>query len=151
MKLLNGQNIDDDKDALVPLEEGIVQTPEEPVSNPGRRKAARVARVFANILGGDMFSKDGFLSLATFFVYVVFLLMIYITNVYFAEDTSREIMKTNRKIEDLHVEYVYIKSEITKITRQSNMVNMLKNKGIKESVEPLRKIVVEKEGGRDED
>ena len=148
MKLMNGQNIDDDKDALVPLEEEIVQTPEEPVS---RRRRRKVAKVFADVLGGDMFSKDGFLSLTTFFVYIVFLMMIYITNVYFAEDTSREIMKTNRKIEDLHVEYVYIQSEITKITRQSNMVKMLKNKGIKESVEPLRKIVVEKEGGRDED
>ena len=102
-------------------------------------------------MGGDMFSKDGFVSLFPFFLYVVGLLMLYITNVYIAEDVSRDIAKSNRRIEDLHVEYVYLKSEITKITKQSNMVNMLKDKGIKESVEPLKKIVVEKEGGRDED
>ena len=40
---------------------------------------------------------------------------------------------------------------ITKITKQSNMADMLKSKGIKESVEPLKRIVVTKEGGRDED
>ena len=76
--------------------------------------------------------------------------MLYITNVYIAEDVSRSIAKANRKVEDLHVEYVYLKSEITKITKQSNMVEMLKNKGIKESVEPLKKIVVEEKGGGDE-
>jgi len=56
----------------------------------------------------------------------------------------------NRKAEDLHVEYVFLESEITKITMQSNLAKMLKDKGIKESVEPLKKIVVRKEGGVDE-
>ena len=114
-------------------------------------RGARANRVIADIIGGDIFSKDGFVNMFPFFLYVVFLLMIYITNIYIAEDVSRDIEKTNRKVEDLHVEYVYLKSEITKITKQSNMVNMLKAKGIKESVDPLRKIVVDKEGGRDED
>ena len=41
-----------------------------------------------------------------------------------------------------------IKRIITKVTKQSNMAVMLKDKGIKESVEPLRRIVVEKEGGK---
>ena len=43
-----------------------------------------------------------------------------------------------------------LQSEITRITKQSNMVEMLKDKGIKESVDPLRKIIVVKEGGSDE-
>jgi cell division protein FtsL len=116
-----------------------------------KKKSSKVNKLIADIMGGDIFSKDGFVGLFPFFVYIVFLSMLYITNVYIAEDVSRDIAKSNRRIEDLHVEYVYLKSEITKITKQSNMVNMLKNKGIKESVEPLRKIVVEKEGGRDED
>lgn len=114
-------------------------------------KRSKTNRVIADIIGGDVFSKDGFVNLFPFFLYVVLLLMLYITNIYIAEDVSRDIEKTNRKVEDLHVEYVYLKSEITKITKQSNMVNMLKDRGIKESVEPLRKIVVEKEGGSDED
>ena len=67
-----------------------------------------------------------------------------------AEDMNREISKLKTKTENLHVEYVYLKSEITSITKQSNMAKMLKNKGIKESVEPLKRIVVEREGGRDD-
>ena len=119
------------------------------VSSP--KKKAKVNRLIVDIMGGDVFSKDGFVGLFPFVFYIVFLSMLYITNVYIAEDMSREIAGLNRKIEDLHVEYVYLESEITKITKQSNMVNMLKNKGIKESVEPLRKIVVDEKGGRYED
>ncbi len=120
----------------------------KPASKSGRRS---VFKRLSYVMGGDMFSKDGFVGLLPFFFYVVFLSMLYITNVYIAEDVSRSVAKTNRKIEDLHVEYVYLKSEITKITKQSNMVKMLKDKGIKESVEPLKKIVVEEKGGGCED
>ena len=126
-------------------EEGLVGGVDSP------KKKTKVNRLIVDIVGGDVFSKDGFVGMFPFVFYIVFLSMLYITNIYIAEDMSREIMKTNRKIEDLHVEYVYIQSEITKITRQSNMVKMLKNKGIKESVEPLRKIVVDEKGGRYED
>ena len=104
----------------------------------------------SGVMGGAMFSKDNFVSLFPFLFYVVGLLILYITNVYIAEDVSRDIDKLNRKAEDLHVEYVFLESEITKITMQSNLAKMLKDKGIKESVEPLKKIVVRKEGGVDE-
>ena len=114
-------------------------------------KSNKSNRIIADIMGGDIFSKDSFVNLFPFFLYIVLLSMLYITNVYVAEDMSRETARLNRKVEDLHVEYVYLQSEITKITKQSNMANMLRNKGIKESVEPLKKIVVVKEGGPDED
>ncbi len=109
---------------------------------------AKAGRLIADIMGGDIFTKDSFVSIFPFLFYIVFLSMFYITNVYIAEDMSREIARLNRKIEDLHVEYVYLKSEITKVTKQSNMAVMLKDKGIKESVEPLRRIVVEEKGGK---
>ena len=123
-------------------EEGLVGGVDSP------KKRAKVNRLIVDIVGGDVFSKDGFVGMFPFVFYIVFLSMLYITNIYIAEDMSREIAALNRKVEDLHVEYVYLKSEITKVTKQSNMAVMLKDKGIKESVEPLRRIVVEKEGGK---
>lgn len=141
MRFLNNRNDDDE---LLSVDDVDVQSQAEPKSR-GKSKANRLV---ADIMGGDIFTKDGFVSLFPFLIYIVFLSMFYITNVYIAEDMSREIARLNRKVEDLHVEYVYLKSEITKVTKQSNMAVMLKNKGIKESVEPLRRIVVEKEGGK---
>ena len=128
------------------LEEGLFA---DDVDSP--KKRSNFSRVIADVMGGDVFSKDGFVGLFPFVFYIVFLSMLYITNIYIAEDMSREIAGLNRKVEDLHVEYVYLESEVTKITKQSNMVDMLKNKAIRESVEPLRKIVVDEKGGRYED
>ena len=81
-------------------------------------------------------------------MYVVFLLMLCIANTYIAEDVNREIARLNKQEESLHVEYVYYNSEITKYTTQSNLVRKLEKKGIKESVVPLRKIVVDRKGGK---
>ena len=78
------------------------------------------------------------------FKFVVFLLMLYITNTYIAEDVNREVLTKTKLLEDRHVEYVYNKSEITRLTKQSELAKILKNKGIKESVEPLKKITVKK-------
>ena len=75
--------------------------------------------------------------------------MIYITNVYVAEDVSREIARYNRLSEERYVEYIYLKSEVTSVTKQSNLAKLLKGNGIKESVDPFKKIVV-KEGGSDD-
>lgn len=145
MRFLNNRNDDDE---LLSVDDVDVQGQAEPVSEPKSKGKSKANRLIADIMGGDIFTKDSFVNLFPFLFYIVFLSMFYITNVYIAEDMSREISRLNRKIEDLHVEYVYLKSEITKVTKQSNMAVMLKDKGIKESVEPLRRIVVEEEGGK---
>lgn len=113
-------------------------------------KTGKVNKVFIEFMGGGVLSRKGFVKLFPFLLYVVLLLMIYITNIYIAEDMSREIAKLNHDVENRHVEYIYLKSEITEITKQSNLVKNLENKGIKESVEPLKKIIVTKKGGKND-
>lgn len=97
---------------------------------------------FQKYIGGDIFTKKTVVKQVPFVAYVVALLMLYITNTYIAEDVNSELMVYNRMLESKHVEYVYNKSEITKLTKQSQLVKLLKNRGIKESVEPLKKITI---------
>ena len=66
-------------------------------------KTNKTNRIIADIMGGDIFSKDSFVNLFPFLLYIVFLSMLYITNIYIAEDMSRETARLNRKAEDLHV------------------------------------------------
>lgn len=101
-----------------------------------------------NVLRGDLLVNEKFIKLFPFLMYVVFLLMLCIANTYIAEDVNREIARLNREKENLYVEYVYYKSELTKSTTQSNLARKLQKKGIKESIVPLRKIVQENEGGK---
>lgn len=100
-------------------------------------------RFMADVMGGTFLSKDSVIQLFPFILYVVFLLMLNITNTYIAEDMSREVARLERQAEELHVEYIYLRSEVTKLTKQSNLAKILKDRGIKESVDPLKKIVIE--------
>lgn len=124
-------------------EEIVEERPKEVKSSKKTKKNGVIT-----VLGGDLLVNEGFLKLFPFLMYVVFLLMLCIANTYIAEDVNREIARLNKQEESLYVEYVYYNSEITKCTTQSNLVRKLERKGIKESVVPLRKIVVNREGGR---
>lgn len=130
-------------------EEPVELKTEEPKEKPVTKNRAWIGKL-SFVMSGDVFSKESFVKLFPFVLYIVLLLMIYITNVYVAEDMSREISRYNRLSEERYVEYIYLKSEITALTKQSNLAKMLKSTGIKESVDPFKKIVVEKEGGADD-
>ena len=123
-------------------EELVEEKPKEAKAPQKTRKNGVIA-----VLGGDLLVNEGFLKLFPFLMYVVFLLMLCIANTYIAEDVNREIARLKNQEENLYVEYVYYNSEITKYTTQSNLVRKLERKGIKESVVPLKKIVVNREGG----
>lgn len=129
------------------VEEVVVKNEEQQTSDT--KNAVWVEKV-SYVMSGAVFSKETVVKSFPFILYVVFLLMLYIGNVYVAEDISREISRYNRLSEERYVEYIYLKSEVTSITKQSNLAKMLKNTGIKESVDPFKKIVVEVEGGDDD-
>ncbi|MBP5642625.1 MAG: hypothetical protein J6X10_00100 [Bacteroidales bacterium] len=97
---------------------------------------------FSDVLGGDFFSKESVVKQLPFLLYVVFLLMIYISNTYIAEDMKLDLIKTTQILEERRVEYISIRSEITTRTKQSELAAKLKNKGIKETVEPVKKIII---------
>lgn len=130
-------------------EEAVEHKVEESQEKPVTKSYAWIEKL-SYVMSGDVFSKESVVKMFPFVLYIVLLLMIYITNIYIAEDMSREISRYNRLSEERYVEYIYLKSEITSITKQSNLAKMLKNTGIKESVDPFKKIVVEKEGGDDD-
>ncbi len=98
---------------------------------------------FNKYLGGDIFSKETVVRQLPFILYVVLLLMLYISNTYLAEDMRLDIKRKTRILENKKVESVSLNAEITRITKQSELVKALKNKGIKESVVPVKRIVVE--------
>ena len=97
---------------------------------------------FNEYLGGDVFSKFSVVKQLPFVLYVAFLLMLYISNTYWAEDMRLEYKNKSKLLENRRVESVSLQAEITRLSRQSELVKVLKRKGIKESVEPVKRIVV---------
>jgi hypothetical protein len=108
-----------------------------------KRKKGR--RGFMTILGGRFLLREKFSKQFPFMVFITVLLMAIITNTYIAEGKIRELMKTTRKLNDLQVEYVKVKSDIMEASKQSVLAKRLAGTGLKEITEPLKRIEVEPE------
>lgn len=115
-----------------------------------RKRSDKGAKTFFSVLGGNFLIREAIAKQFPFMVYVTILLMIIITNTYIAEDTTRKIAKTTRKISDLHVEYVQLKSSIMQASKQSVLARKLEDSGLKETVDPLRRIKYNNEESLDE-
>lgn len=104
--------------------------------------------IIFDVLGGSYLRKFDVREHLPFALWVLLLLILWIGNTYLAEDMNREIVVKSRELKKLRVESVYLDSEVTKATTQSEMSRRVKNLKIVESVEPLKKIIVEKGGAR---
>ena len=96
-----------------------------------------------SVLGGSFLVKEKFAKQFPFMVYVTVLLMLLIYNTYVAEERNREIATATRELNDLHVEYIQLKSAIMEASKQSVLARKLKDTGIKDPVEPLKRINIE--------
>ena len=95
------------------------------------------------VLGGKFLVKEKFSKQFPFIVYVTILLMIIITNTYIAEEKNRELTETTRRLNDLQVEYIQVKSAIMEASKQSVLTQKLTGTGLKQAIEPLRRINIE--------
>ena len=123
------------------------ETESEPVDEkPAKGKAkssGKGGKTLMTVFGGKYLVSRGIAQQFPFLVYVTILLMILITNTYVAEEKSREIAQTTKKLNDLQVEYVQLKSAIMESSKQSVLTKKLKGTGIKETIEPLKRINIE--------
>ena len=106
------------------------------------KKEKKKKRSVMSILGGKFLVREEISKQFPFMVYVTVLLMIIITNTYIAESRTREIADTTRKLNDLHVEYIQLKSEIMQASKQSVLSRKLEGLGIKAPMEPVKRINV---------
>lgn len=100
-------------------------------------------RSIMSILGGEILVREKFSKQLPFVVYITLLLMATITNTYIAEGKIRELTQTARRLNDLQVEYVQVKSAIMEASKQSVLAKKLAGTGIKEATEPLKRIEIE--------
>lgn len=105
----------------------------------GSEKKGKGKKVIT-LLNGNFLVKEKFSKQFPFIVVVTVLLMVIIGNTYIAEERTREIAKTTKELNDLHVEYIQLKSAIMQASKQSVLSAKLKNCGLKESMEPVKRI-----------
>lgn len=93
-----------------------------------------------NVVG--YINKNMIVGMMPFMFFLTALCLIYIANSYYAEKTVREIDTISKELKELRSEYITGKSDLMYSSKQSNVAAKAADIGIKESLEPPSKIVV---------
>jgi len=76
-------------------------------------------------------------------LFVLMLSLIYISNTHYAEKTTRNINQLQTDVEDRRADYTTLKADLMFASKQSEVARRVKALGLKESLNPPFKIVVE--------
>ena len=109
-----------------------------------KQKKTFFQRYFVDVLGGDFLTKGLSVSKVKYLLFLAGIALVYIANSYYAEDIARSIDKINRDLKELQFEFILSKSEVMQKSKQSELARRLQQTGLKESIEPVRKIVIPK-------
>lgn len=119
-----------------------INTETEPKSRGFLKK---VSDGILDVLGGEFLMHDKARKQFSYIMFLACIALVYIGNSYYAERTSRKIDNLNRELKELHYAYITSKSELMHESKQSEIARKLHSTGIKESVEPVKRLVAEKE------
>ena len=101
-----------------------------------------VTRNVGSVLTGAFLSKERTIRALPFIFFLTFITLCYIANGYYAESQIRKANSLTKELKELHSEYIISKSELSDMSKQSEVAKRIESQGIKESVEPPRKIMV---------
>lgn len=108
------------------------------------RKESKLGSI-KDLLDGSLIANDFIVKQLPFIVFLVFLAFVYIANRYHAEKVVRASIELTKEINELRAEAITISSELMFISKQSEVAKIVEKRGLglKESIEPPRKIVIE--------
>jgi len=110
---------------------------------PGAAK--QVLETPKDILSGDILDKKEPSRLFSLLPWLTLLALLYITNNYHAETKIREINRLEKELKELRYQYITKKSKLMNMSKQSEIIKRIEDKGFKENTEPLKVIRVKKE------
>ena len=92
----------------------------------------------------EYYFEDGFpVKYLPKILFVVALGLIYISNTHYAEKTVRSISAMQAEVEDLRADYTTLKADLMFASKQSEVARKVSELGLKESLKPPYKVVVE--------
>lgn len=97
---------------------------------------------FRDFLDGTVITRKNVVKQLPFVIFLSIIGIVYIGNRYHAEKVIRDINKLQEEVKNLRAEEITTASELMKVSRQSEVVKLVKEKnlGLVESTEPPAKI-----------
>jgi len=121
-----------------PLSEKVQQEMQDSVEE----KASATEEFFQKLLSGGKMSSVTVVNSIPFLLFLAFLGIVYIANRHYAENTVRKIAKINKEVKVLSWEFKTLKADLMLKSTQSEVLALVDTVGLRELVEPPRKIVV---------
>lgn len=107
---------------------------------------ANVARnFFQSLFSSGRFSSMTVVGYVPFLAFIGFLAIIYIANRHYAERTVREIQELSGEVKEMNWDYKSLSADLMKLTTQTEIAKRVDTMGLKERVEPPKKIVIIRE------
>jgi hypothetical protein len=93
-------------------------------------------------LDGTVITRKNVVNQLPFIIFLCFIGIIYIGNRYHAEKVIRDISSMQEEVKNLRAEEITTASELMKISRQSEVIKLIKERGLglEESTDPPAKI-----------
>lgn len=104
----------------------------------------KVASGFSGVLKGNFLTGNSASKNLPFILFITLLLLLYIGNSYYAERKERQLDDVTEEIKELRYKYVSGKSDLMNISNHSQVDKRLNEEGIRNSVEPPKKIFIDK-------
>lgn len=117
-----------------------VEIAPEPVTP---KKSNVVGRTVSTVVSGRFLISDRTLQQMPFLFFLAFLCLCYIANGYFAQSKDRELDALNTQIKELNTQFQISKAKLMYLSKESEVAHATAKMGLKESVIPPQKIVID--------
>jgi len=124
------------------LKDKVEEKPKTETSKKTKKKKSKKSLV--KILNGEFLSHDELITNLPFISFVGFLLVVLIGWGYYTESVGKKEAKLEKDLGELNSEYFTLGSEYNRLSRQTQVADRLKETGLKESVNPPKKIKIKK-------
>ena len=123
-----------------------IEEEEERGPEPELKQKAELPKNFlTTFLTEGVVSKEAATQMMPFVIFLAMLGMVYIANKHFAEKTIRQIDKLNKEVKELSWDFKTLKADLMLKSTQTEVAKQVDTLGLKELVEPPKKIVIKSE------
>lgn len=129
-----------------PIEEEQEEELQEEEIQPKREpaKEGSATNFFRKLFAEGVVSKEAATDMLPYLIFLCVLGMVYIANSHMAMKNIRDIDKLNREVKELSTEYKSLKSDLMFKSKMTEVAKKVDTLGIKELIEPPKKIVINK-------
>lgn len=121
----------------------LIERELEQEPTPLKEEKAELPRNFLTVLLTEgVVSKETATKMIPFVIYLAGLAMVYIANRHFAEKNIRNIDKLSKEVKELSWDYKTLKADLMLKSTQTEVAKQVDTLGLKEPVEPPKKIIV---------